>query len=110
MNNLFKSRDYSWALFVGHLVVEKLLKACYVSAKGQHPPLIHNLLKLAEKAELNVPAEKQEILDVITTFNISSRYDDYRQQFYKRCTKLFTAKWIAEIKSIRKWIKEEQLA
>jgi HEPN domain-containing protein len=110
MNNLFKSKDYSWSLFVGHLVIEKLLKACYVSVKGKHPPLIHNLLKLAQKAQLNIPDETQEVLDVITTFNISSRYDDYRQQFYKRCTKEFTAKWIGEIKAIRKWIKEKQLA
>ena len=26
MENLFNSRDYSWALFIGHLVIEKLIK------------------------------------------------------------------------------------
>jgi len=30
MQNLLKSRDYSWSLFLGHLVIEKLLKAHYV--------------------------------------------------------------------------------
>jgi hypothetical protein len=25
MNNLFRSKDYSWSLFIGHLVIEKLL-------------------------------------------------------------------------------------
>lgn len=29
MNNLFASKDYSWSLFIGHLVIEKLLKAVY---------------------------------------------------------------------------------
>jgi hypothetical protein len=27
MQNLLKSKDFSWALFLGHLVIEKLLKA-----------------------------------------------------------------------------------
>ncbi len=30
MENLFKSKDYHWALFLGHLVIEKLLKAYYL--------------------------------------------------------------------------------
>ena len=29
MKNLFKEKDYHWALFIGHLVIEKLLKAYY---------------------------------------------------------------------------------
>ena len=42
MNNLYKSKDYSWSLFVGHLVIEKLLKACYIKHNHQHPLMIHN--------------------------------------------------------------------
>ena len=30
MLNIFKSGEYMWSLFVGHLVIEKLLKAYYV--------------------------------------------------------------------------------
>lgn len=30
MLNLLKSKDYQWSLFIGHLVIEKLLKAIYV--------------------------------------------------------------------------------
>ncbi|NQU88424.1 MAG: HEPN domain-containing protein, partial [Mariniphaga sp.] len=30
MTNLLKSKDYSWSLFLGHLVIEKLLKALVV--------------------------------------------------------------------------------
>ncbi|HPB84074.1 MAG TPA: HEPN domain-containing protein, partial [Spirochaetota bacterium] len=26
MENLFKSTDYHWSLFIGHLVIEKLFK------------------------------------------------------------------------------------
>ena len=30
MLNLFQSRHYNWALFLGHIVLEKLLKAYFV--------------------------------------------------------------------------------
>jgi HEPN domain-containing protein len=43
MNKLFKSKTYNWALFVGHIPVEKLLEALYVKLHGKHTPTIHNL-------------------------------------------------------------------
>ena len=30
MQHLMLSKDYAWALFLGHLVIEKILKAHYV--------------------------------------------------------------------------------
>lgn len=81
MNNLFKSKDYSWALFVGHLVIEKLLKACYVSKRQEHAPMIHNLLKSCEGAGIEASQHQKEGLDIITSFNLSSRYDSYNRNF-----------------------------
>ena len=42
------SKRYSWSLFIGHLMIEKLLKAYYINLKSDHPPFTHNLLRLAE--------------------------------------------------------------
>ena len=109
MNNLFKSKDYSWALFVGHLVIEKLLKACYVKYKREHPLMIHNLVKISQSWGMELSIELHYKLAEITTFNIGTRYDDFKKSFYQRCTKEFTSNWIKEIKSIRQWIKEEHL-
>ncbi len=30
MINLYNSKDYHWSLFIGHIVIERLLKAKYV--------------------------------------------------------------------------------
>lgn len=51
---MFDSKRFSWSLFIGHLMIEKLLKAYYVKVKSDYPPFIHNLLRLAEKAELSL--------------------------------------------------------
>ncbi len=106
MNNLFKKKDYHWALFIGHLVIEKLLKAHYVKYVDNQPPFIHNLLRLAEKANLQLSETKKDILVTVTAFNIQARYDDYKLAFYKTCTKEYTEKWLNEIKGLRKWIRE----
>ncbi|MBS1259140.1 MAG: hypothetical protein MAG551_02206 [Candidatus Scalindua arabica] len=106
MEHLFEKEDYHWALFIGHLVVEKLLKAYFVQNIDNQPPPIHNLLRLSEKTNLQLSEAQKDILVTVTTFNIQARYDDYKLDFYKTCTKEYTEKWITEIIGIRKWIKK----
>jgi HEPN domain-containing protein len=104
MLNLYKSGDYHWSLFIGHLVIEKLLKALYVKNKDNNIPRIHDLLSLAEKANIELTEKQKDDLDYITTFNISARYPDYKQSFYKKCDHDFTNINIAKIKELRKWL------
>ena len=104
---LFNSKKYNWALFLGHISVEKLLKAYYVRKNESHAPPIHNLLRIAQKSGIDIPEKYADWLDTITFFNINTRYDDYKKEFYDLCTKEFTENWIEKIKEIRKWIKEK---
>lgn len=104
MNHLYDSRDYHWSLFIGHLVIEKLLKAMYIQNVDINPPKLHDLLRLAEKAKIKLSEEKQDILDVITTFNINARYPDYKQAFYRLCDKAYAGLQIERIKEIRNWL------
>jgi len=109
MVDMFSTMHYNWSLFLGHLVIEKLLKAYYVQATENFPPLIHDLRRLGELAGLEFDENKKIILDTISRFNINARYDDYKSNFYKLCTKEFTEIWITTIKDIRQWIKMELL-
>lgn len=104
MINLFKSKDYHWSLFLGHLVIEKLLKALFVKNVGEDVPRTHNLLLLANEAGLSTDNKIEDLLDLITTFNISTRYPDYQQTFYKKCTETYTDARIKEIKGLRLWL------
>lgn len=109
MIHLFEKGDYTWSLFIGHLVLEKLLKAWYVKINSKTPPFIHDLVRLAEKTDLILEDEQKDILDTISTFNIRGRYDDYRREFHKKCSNAFTKEWILNIKEFRKWIKTKLL-
>jgi HEPN domain-containing protein len=105
MNHLFENHDFHWSLFMGHLVLEKLLKAYFIKSKQADPPLIHDLVRIAERAGLTLSDEQMDMLDTITTFNIRARYDDYKQLFYQKCTLQFTEEWINKIREIARWIK-----
>jgi len=102
---MFDSKRFSWSLFIGHLMIEKLLKAYYVKVKSDYPPFIHNLLRLAEKAELSLTDDIKKQLVTITAFNINARYDDYKMSFKNKCTTEFTEEWIEKLKEPRPWIK-----
>lgn len=104
MHNLLKTKDNSWALFLGHLVLEKLLKAIYVKQIQKHAIFTHDLLRLARKTDLDLSEEYEEWLDEITTFSLNARYDNYMQNFYKLCTNEFTENWIDKIENIRRWL------
>jgi HEPN domain-containing protein len=110
MEHLYKSKDYNWALFMGHIVIEKLLKACVTKATRQHAPPLHDLLRLANLAKIELTPEYTDWLDVLTTFNLNTRYDNYKQDFYKKCTPEFTDEWINRIHTLRTWIKQTQLS
>ncbi|MDZ7696021.1 MAG: HEPN domain-containing protein [Deltaproteobacteria bacterium] len=109
MIDLFQKGHYTWSLFIGHLVIEKLLKAVCSQKRMKNPPLIHDLLRLAEKGDLDLDEEQKDILDTVTTFNIQARYDDYKSDFHNKCTKDFTQKWVRSIKEFRIWLKQNHL-
>lgn len=104
MQNLYVSKDYHWSLFVGQLVLEKLLKAVYVERVNVEVPRIHDLLRISEKAGLKPSDEQADFMDLITSFNIAARYPDYKQSFYKKCTPEFTSMSITAIKELREWL------
>jgi len=91
MDKLFKSNSYNWALFVGHISLEKILKAFYVKTNKKHAPAIHNLYRLAELSKIIMTYDYTDWLDTITSFNINARYDDYKKDFNKLCTLEYTS-------------------
>ncbi|HOS83472.1 MAG TPA: HEPN domain-containing protein [Bacteroidales bacterium] len=103
---MFETKRYSWALFVGHLLIEKLLKALFVKINNDYPPMIHNLLRLAEKCNIKLTDEQLLVFATITAFNINARYDDYKMSFQKKCTPEYSNIWVEHIKEYRIWIKE----
>ena len=105
--SMFEKGHYMWCLYIGHLIIEKVLKAIYVKDNGRTPPKTHDLLKLAKATELKLSTEQEEFLSRVTDFNIEARYTDYKSNFYKLCNKEFTELNLEKIKSLYEWLKRK---
>lgn len=108
MKKNFEIKQYTWALFIGHLTIEKLLKGLYAKNNTDNPYTIksHNLLALAQKCNIELTDKQVQKLKIITQFNISARYEDYKNEFYDLCTEEYTTEQINNIEEVRTWLKE----
>lgn len=106
MNVLHNSRKNSYCLFFGQMVIEKLLKALYAKNNKGAPyaPKTHDLLYLAEKMNLEVTEKQANDLVEITKFNLNTRYDDYKREFYNKCTDEYTEEKINQIEEVKVWL------
>jgi len=104
MRVMYANKQYHWALFIGHLLIEKVLKAIFVMGSDQPLPKIHDLSRLLELCDIEIDEELREKLDVITTFNINARYPDYKNRFYQTCTAEYTTQQVKHIEEIYAWL------
>lgn len=104
MEHLFEKGDYHYGLFLGHLLIEKTLKAYYVKTIGEHAPFTHGLIYLAEKSNLKLTAEQTTLLEAVNQFNLEARYPDKKFEFYRLCTREFSAPYQKQIKEFYQWL------
>ena len=107
-NHLIEKGDCSYALFFGHLAVEKELKGLYAIRRGRHAPPIHNLLRLTRAAGIEPDEAQTEVLIRITAFNIEARYPDLKRDFRRRCTSEYATEQMVAIREVLTWLKSHR--
>ncbi len=95
---LYQTGKYPYALFMGHLAMEKLLKSLVVKNTREHAPLTHLREKLARKSKAEIPEETNIKLREFMEFHFEARYPSEQNAFYKKFTKTYTDKNLKEIK------------
>jgi len=102
--DIFKTKHYDACLFFYHLTIEKLLKGLAVKKIKKAAPFTHDLTVLAQVADIELLEKEKELLRVINTFNISTRYDDYKFQFYKKATRIYADKYLKKSHKLYLWL------
>ena len=102
---LYAKKKYPYALFMGHLALEKLLKAVVVKTTHKHAPYTHSLEKLANKSKIKIPKQTQIKLREFMEFHFEARYPDEQKAFYKKCNRSYTKEKFQEIKETFEWLK-----
>lgn len=75
--SLLENRHFRQALFFTHLSLEKVLKALIVKTTKDHPPKIHNLVRLAEIAGFEIDEDRQDFLRKFNFYVLQGRYPEF---------------------------------
>ncbi|KKS40014.1 hypothetical protein A3E04_01775 [Candidatus Kuenenbacteria bacterium RIFCSPHIGHO2_12_FULL_42_14] len=101
MLKLFTAKEYSHCLFLGHIVLEKMLKAAVVKETEKQAPYSHGLVFLAGLLkQTKLGQSKLNLLDDVNHFNMRARYPDFKLKFYKLCTRAYTERYLKQIKKL----------
>ncbi len=75
--DLLEKKHIRQGLFWAHLTLEKMLKAHVCKQTRDLAPRIHNLVRLAELAGLELGPDVTDFLSEINDFNLHGRYIEY---------------------------------
>jgi len=102
---LFGLKRYSLALFMGHLLLEKLAKGLWVKHNEENfPPKIHNIVKILKGTKISFSEEQGLFFQKMNDFQLEGRYPDYRDMVYKLLDAETTQDYITKINEQRTWL------
>ena len=104
---MLETKRYLYVAFMCQQLLEKVLKAIIIE-KGGEASRTHNLVRLAEKAEVyQLMANKdQDFLADLTPFAIESRYGDYKRKLSEIINKKMAEKYFEKSEEIFKWLRK----
>lgn len=105
--DLFKSKNYPYCLFMCHLSVEKILKGLIVKETKDHAPFTHNLVYLAGRLSFEFSKERIQLLEEMNDFNLEARYPDEQMAFYKKADRAFAKRYREAAQGLRGWLKKK---
>jgi HEPN domain-containing protein len=101
---MLDSGRYLYVLFCCQQAVEKALKAVIVQRTGEMPPRLHNLLRLAEAAGIELPIDKKRFLGELSAYYIQSRYPDEINSLGSTITREIADKTLNKTEETVKWL------
>ena len=104
---LHRGKRYADCLFFCQLALEKLLKGLVVLATGKQVPYLHDLVRLAKCARVDMGDAQERMLGIISGFNMKARYDDQKETFWKQATRAYTEEYLAEADALRVWLQKK---
>ncbi len=88
-------------LFFAHLSLEKALKALVTKKTSSVAPRLHNLVRLAELAYLELSEARRDVLAEMNAFNLEGRYPDTLAPPPSRAE---AAEYAARCKEVFEWL------
>ncbi len=98
---------YLYVVFLCHLALEKMLKACVTEATQGFPVKTHDLIYLIKKSELEIPQEMLEFIGKINTASVPTRYPEDLQHALQEYPRSVVENYLSQAEQVIKWLKEQ---
>ena len=103
INYLIQGKKYFYALFFGHLYLEKISKAIWVkNNESNYPPKIHNLLTILKQENVTLDDEQSLFMLKMNQYQIEGRYPEDIEKLKKITDSELAEKSLNNINNIAK--------
>ncbi len=103
---LFKNRHYIYVVFMCHFALEKTLKAILTEMFEELPPYTHNLNRLIELCNIEIPEEYQVFINKINLQSVPTRYPEDFKRLSKEFNRGITEDFLKQTKMTIRWLKQ----
>ncbi len=101
---MLASSRYLYVVFCCQQAVEKGLKAVITAKTGTLPPRIHNLLRLAEIAQVELSTDQAQFLAELSAYYIQSRYPEEIGELASTMTQATAKKMLRTTEEMTEWL------
>jgi HEPN domain-containing protein len=104
---MYKVGRYLYVVFMCHLAIEKMLKALLSHKYPENvPPKIHNLINLAQRAEVTIPDNLTDFFQRLDNVSIATRYPEDLRTLSKEFNQVTAKRILIDTKRMIKWLKQ----
>src|SRR3989337_4056801 len=89
-----------------HLALEKTLKAILTEMLNELPPYTHNLNRLIEMVNIELPIEYQAFVNRLNLQSVPTRYPEDFKKISKEFTKKLVEEYLRQTKRTMRWLKQ----
>ena len=98
---------YIYVIFMSHMALEKALKALVTEETQQLPPRTHNLIDLAQRAQVVLSQEQQDFLGKINTTSVVVRYPDDLSAMVSQYPEAIARDYLERTKELLLWVPQD---
>jgi len=105
---MFDSGRWLYVLFCCQQAVEKMIKSLIAARTQEVPPRLHNLMRLAEHASLDIDPAMARTLRMLTAYYVESRYPDELDSISRSASKELAAEVLASTAKVLQWLNSQR--
>ena len=103
--SLLRAKRFVYVIFMCHLAIEKMLKAIISELHDETPPHSHNLKRLTQLGQVDLPEDLKIFIYEINLKSVPTRYPEDLEKLSKQLDFSVAKRYLSETKRILKWLK-----